>query len=359
MHLQNILKFSNPQNHGFQRVIIYGGRIPLEKLPTRDYFDLREIKALNHSFLHRFQWQQRQLEKLSVQEKALLFIPGGLYLGKSRPFVTMFQNMQIFENPEKNREGISKEWFRLHLLQIGQAKTFRNSAGLIFISNYSKNYLQQFYPNVLNRTQICMIPHGIIQAEKVKKEYRFNETIRILYVSTVKQYKHQWNLIEAVGQLRQQGFPLELHLIGSGDRAAVKRMRESIQKYDQFGEFVQYHGGLNHSATLQRYAEADLFAFPSSCETFGISLLEAMAVGLPIACSNRGPMTEILRDAGVYFNPEQPASIAEALKLLILDEELRRTLGTKALSISKSYNWERCAQDTFLFLQSVNQQYLS
>ena len=122
-----------------------------------------------------------------------------------------------------------------------------------------------------------MIPHGIIQAEKVKKEYRFNETIRMLYASTVKQYKHQWDLIEVVGQLRQQGFPLELHLIGSGDRAALKRMRESIQKHDQFGEFVQYHGGLTHSATLQWYAEADLFAFPSSCETFGISLLEAMA----------------------------------------------------------------------------------
>lgn len=359
VHLKNILKSSNPQTHGFRQIIVYGGQFTLTSLPNRDWLDLREIKIHDRSFLHRFQWQQRQLEKLAEQEKALLFIPGGLYLGKSRPFVTMFQNMQIFENPEKNREGISKEWFRLHLLQIGQAKTFHNSAGLIFISNYSKNYLQQFYPNVLNRTQICMIPHGITQSKQIKREYIFNDTIRILYVSTVKQYKHQWNLIEAVGQLREQGFPLELHLIGAGDRAALKRMRESIQKHNQFGEFVQYHGSLNHSAALQWYAEADLFAFPSSCETFGISLLEAMAAGLPIACSNRGPMSEILRDAGVYFNPEHPSSIAEALKLLLLDEELRRTLGTKALSISKSYNWDRCAQDTFLFLQSVNQQYLS
>ena len=359
VHLKNILKCANPQTHGFQQIIVYGGRIPLTSLPNRVWLDLREVKLLDRSFLHRLQWQQSQLEKLAQREKALLFIPGGLYLGKYQPYVTMLQNMQIFENPEKNREGISKEWFRLHLLQIGQAKTFRNSAGLIFISNYSKNYLQQFYPNLLNRTQICMIPHGIIHADKVKKEYRFNEIIRILYVSTVKQYKHQWNLIEAVGQLRQQGFPLELHLIGSGDPAALKRMRESIHKFDQFGEFVQYHGGLNHSVTLQWYAEADFFAFPSSCETFGISLLEAMAAGLPIACSNRGPMSEILRDAGVYFNPERPSSIAEALKLLLLDEELRRTLGTRALAHSKTYNWERCAQDTFLFLQSVNQQYLS
>ena len=359
VHLRNLLQFANPQQHDFKKIVVYGGRISLENLLARDWLDLREIKVLNRSFLHRLQWQQGQLEKLTKLEKGLLFIPGGLYLGKARPFVTMFQNMQIFENPEKNREGISKEWLRLHLLQIGQAKTFRNSAGLICISNYSKNYLQQFYPNILNRTQICMIPHGITQTEQTKREYKFNDTIRVLYVSTVKQYKHQWHLIEAVAQLRQQGFPLELHLIGSGDQAALKRMEESVQKHQQLGEFIQYHGSLTHASTLQWYAKVDLFAFPSSCETFGISLLEAMASGLPIACSNRGPLPEILKDAGVYFNPEQPSSIAEALKLLLLDEKLRRTLGLKALSISKSYNWERTAKDTFSFLQSVNQQYLS
>ena len=358
LHLQQILSFPEAYNSRFSQIIVMASASTLAHLPSNDFLDLREMKFLNRPSFHRLFLQHWELEEIAYQEKGLLFIPGGLYIGNYRPYVTMFQNMQVFETCEKNREGISKEWLRLHLLQIGQAKTFRNSSGLIFISEYSQNYLQQFYPNLLKYTQICMIPHGIIQAEKVKKDYRFNKTIRILFVSTVKQYKHQWHLIEAVAQLRQQGFPLELHLIGSGDPGALKRMKESVQKHQKSGEFIKYHGGLTHSAALQWYGDVDLFAFPSSCETFGISLLEAMAGGLPIACSNRGPLPDILKDAGVYFNPEQPPSIAEALKFLLLDEKLRLTLGSKALSFSKTYNWKRSAEDTFSFLQSVNQRYL-
>ena len=54
----------------------------------------------------------------------------------------MFQNMQDFETPEKNREGFSKEWLCLQLLKFGQSKTFRNCSGLICLSDYSQNYLQ-------------------------------------------------------------------------------------------------------------------------------------------------------------------------------------------------------------------------
>ena len=64
---------------------------------------------------------------------------------------------------------------------------------------------------------------------KQKKKISIESKIKLLYVSTVKQYKHQWNLIEAVALLKQQGFPLELHLIGSGDGTAIKRMRKAIQ----------------------------------------------------------------------------------------------------------------------------------
>ena len=97
------------------------------------------------------------------------------------------------------------------------------------------------------------------------------------------------------------------------------------------GAFTYYHGHLSHSETLDWYNQADLFAYPSSCENLPIILLEAMAVGLPIACSDRGPMPEVLKDAGVYFNPENPSSIAASLKLLLQDESLRENLGRKAL----------------------------
>ena len=96
----------------------------------------------------------------------------------------MFQKMQVFETPEKNREGFSKGWLRLQLLKIGQSKTFRNCSGLICLSEYSKNYLQQFYPNLLNNSQVRVIPHGISKIKQKSREYGFKDTIRLLYVST-------------------------------------------------------------------------------------------------------------------------------------------------------------------------------
>ena len=119
----------------------------------------------------------------------------------------MFQNMQIFETLEKNREGLSKEWLRLTFFANCSKSDFPNSAGLICLSHYALNHLQLFYPNVLNHKELRIIPHGITKVKQNKKKYRFNERIKLLYVSTVKQYKHQWHLIDAVALLKQQGFP--------------------------------------------------------------------------------------------------------------------------------------------------------
>ncbi len=359
VYLKNILQFVDPYVHDFQKIVVYGGKNPLESLPKKKWLDLREIPILNRSFIHRLHWQKFHLGRIVKQEKALLFVPGGLYLERQPFFVTMFQNMQVFETKEKNREYFSKAWLRLQLLTIGQAKTFRNCSGLICLSEYSQNYLQKFYPNLLNNSQVRIIHHGISQINKQSRGYKLKGTIRVLYVSTIKQYKHHWHLIEAVAELKKKGFPLELHLVGSCDIPASNRMNEAIQKNSSLGEFVKYHGGLSHNETLNWYGKADLFAFPSSCETFGISLLEAMSAGLPIACSDRGPMPELLQDAGIYFNPEDPYSIKDSLEILLKNEVLRKNLGTKAHSLSKKYSWERCAHETFSFLSSVQKNQLS
>ena len=96
-----------------------------------------------------------------------------------------------------------------------------------------------------------------------------------------------------------------------------------------------------------------MFVFPSSCETFGISLLEAMTAGLPICSSERGPMPEVLKDAGLYFNPESVTSIKNCLSKMINDQELSRRISTKAKQYSQAYSWRICADETFAFLNEI------
>ena len=357
IHLQKILEQTEPEAHLISRVIVWGGDTPLDNLPDKPWLELRKISNLNQQIPQRIFWQQTKLGKLATESCDLLFVPGGIYLGGFRPYVSMFQNMQIFESKERSREGFSKEWLRLCLLKWAQSRTFRDASGLICLSEYASNYLTQYH-SVITKTPVRLIAHGTkqIQSEhsvSVKKKNTNNETLRLLYVSTVKKYKHQWNLIDAVGLLRKDGIPIELHLVGGGDSPALNLMQDAIHRNKSDKNFIFYHGNLPYEQTLEWYHKAEIFVFPSSCETFGISLLEAMTTGLPIASSDRGPMPEVLKDAGLYFNPESVTSIKNCLRYMIENPNLRQSLGKKAKQYSQTYSWEKCADETFEFLSSV------
>ena len=357
IHLQKILEQAEPGAHLISRVIIWGGDTPLDNLPDKPWLEICKIPNLNQQTSQRIFWQQTKLGKLADGCCDLLFVPGGLYLGSFKPYVTMFQNMQTFETEERNREGFSKEWLRLRLLLWAQSRTFQNASGLICLSEYACNYLTQYYPFVTSQTQVRLIAHGTeqIQGEhsvSVKKKTN-HKTLRILYVSTVKKYKHQWNLIDAVGLLRKEGISVELHLVGGGDSEALEIMRAASHRNKSVKKFIFYHGNLPYEQTLEWYHKADIFVFPSSCETFGVSLLEAMTAGLPIASSDRGPMPEVLKDAGLYFNPESVNSIKNCLRYMIANTDLMLSLGSKAKKYSENYSWKKCADETFDFLSCI------
>jgi glycosyltransferase involved in cell wall biosynthesis len=78
-----------------------------------------------------------------------------------------------------------------------------------------------------------------------------------------------------------------------------------------------------------------------------------MASGLPVACSNRGPMPEVLGSAGLYFDPEDPQDIASAVQALMQSPDLRRTLAAQSFARAQSYSWKRCALETLEFLARV------
>jgi glycosyltransferase involved in cell wall biosynthesis len=130
-------------------------------------------------------------------------------------------------------------------------------------------------------------------------------------------------------------------------------LRRVLNEIDPSADFVEYYGQVPHDQLRDHYRRADVFAFASSCENMPNILLEAMASGLPIACSDRGPMPEILRDGGVYFDPESSGSIARALALLIHSPELRRSKALAAYEYSMNHSWKSCSDRTFQLLASI------
>ena len=206
------------------------------------------------------------------------------------------------------------------------------------------------------------IPHGLnprfSQAPKPQRAIiDFDEAnpYRVLYVSIIDQYKHQWVAVEAIAALRQEGFPVVLDLVGPAYPPALKRLNEAIACLDADRSWVRYHGAIPFNDLHVRLAQADLGLFASSCENMPNILLETMASGLPIACSNRGPMPEVLSDAGVYFDPEQSADMARALLELMSSPQLRSELAQMSYQLAQQYSWQHCAEATFNFLVAVAQ----
>ena len=214
------------------------------------------------------------------------------------------------------------------------------------------------------RGETRIIPHGLSRRfDKPPKLQRSIETYdelhpyRILYVSIIDLYKHQWHVVEVVALLRKQGLPIVLDLVGPAYRPALNRLNETVSRLDPDKSWVHYHGAIPYEKLDAMYAEADLGVWASTCETFGLILLEAMASGLPIACSNKHPMPEVVDTAAVYFDPEQPADIVFVLRQLIASSHLRTELSELGYKRSQQFSWQRCAEETFHFLASIAKKY--
>ena len=123
--------------------------------------------------------------------------------------------------------------------------------------------------------------------------------------------------------------------------------------------FVKITGFVNQDKLPTLLKKTDIFVFASSCENMPNTLIEAMSSGVPIACSNKGPMPEVLKKGGVYFDPENPKSIAIAIKKLIKNKKFRLKISKESVELSKKYSWKICSEKTLTFLYKVVKKFKS
>lgn len=356
-HLREILHATHPAAVGIDRVIVWGGHQTLAQLPERVWLERIHERELDGSALKRARWRKRVLDQ-RARDTDVLFVPGGLYSGSFRPYVTMSQNLLPFDPIERARFGWSPTRLRYHLLERGQTRAFRNAAGVIFLTETAKRVVESRTGPLSGNTTV--IPHGLgprfvapPREARPLSAYSAERPFRWLYVSIVNHYKHQWYVAEAVTRLRREGLPVVLDLVGPAFPSAERRLKECLSRVDPEGAVVRYHGAVPHDEIDRIYHEADAFVFASSCENMPIIVMEAMAAGLPVASAERGPMPEVLADTAVYFDPEDPDDIARALREMMHDPGLRSRLASAAAARAQEYSWERCARETFQVIADV------
>lgn len=361
-HLIEILGAVEAGRHGVSRIVVWGASETLACLPDRAWLEKRNPPELDGDLITRTRWQNRELADAVRAERCdILFVPGGNVLGNFAPVVTMSRNALPFEMSELLRYGASLSTLRFLILRFSQGRSFSRADGVIFLNAYAQRLVTGAVRRLKGQTAI--IPHGVSdrffmppRPQRAIESCTEEDPFRLLYVSTVELYKHQWVLVRAVAELRRRtGWPLVLELVGSGYPPAVRKLDQAVRLADPEGRWVKRRGATPHSELRAIYAEADIGVFASSCENMPNILLETMAAGLPVACSSREPMPEMLGDAGVFFDPEDAEDIAASLETLIASVTLREQKASAAFEKAQQYSWRRCADQTFAFLESVAQ----
>lgn len=355
-HLKGVLSTIDPSKYGITAVHIWGYRELLHVLPDSDWLYKHEPIELSKSIFKQLRWERAILPKeLSETNCSILLNVDAGSICRFSPAVTMSRDMLSYEKGEIERYGISISRLRLIVLRYVQNSSLRFADGVIFLTQYAARVIQKSCGKLEN---IAFIPHGVgdsFQNIEPKNDWpNFNtRAIRCLYVSNADLYKHQWNVVKAIEKLRHKGFNICLELVGGGSGRARAMLESQIMISDPKGQFVSLREFVPQEDLPGFLEESDLFIFASSCENMPNTLVEAMAAGLPIACSSRGPMPEVLKDGGVYFDPENIKSICTSIETLIINENKRNDLAAKAKQLSSQYSWDRCGHETFSFLRQV------
>lgn len=359
-HLIGILDVDRIDVFGFKEIHVWSYRKLLDLIPEKPWLVKHHARETEQSLVRQLIWQANKLPQ-AIRDAGcdILFSADASTVCRFEPMVVLNQNMLPYDEGVLRLFGLGRHRLQQSIIYLVQKSAFRFATASIFLTQHAANRIQH-YTGPLQKTEI--IPHGVGQIFKDTQPQRAwpsesAQPIECLYVSPILEYKYQWVVVQAIQLLRERGYVLNLTLIGGGGKRALKILDRQIEVSDPKREFVTVLDFLGHEQIPQRIANADIFVFASGCETFGISLLEAMAVGVPIASSNHSSLPETLQDGGVYFDPRDYRSIANSIETLINDPALRERLAQRAKALAEFYSWQRCATQTWSYIGQVYREY--
>jgi glycosyltransferase involved in cell wall biosynthesis len=167
----------------------------------------------------------------------------------------------------------------------------------------------------------------------------------VLNVGQKKPHRNLESLIRAMVAVRETVPDAQLVLPGPPNAEAEAALRALVTSVGLDGA-VTIPGFVETADLEGLYAEAEAFVLPSLVEGFGLPVLEAMARGLPVACSRDSAPGEVAGTAGLLLDPTSETEIADATVRLLTDGELRARLSVAGKERAAGYTWERCADET-------------
>jgi glycosyltransferase involved in cell wall biosynthesis len=191
------------------------------------------------------------------------------------------------------------------------------------------------------------------QVQRVRERYQLDQQF-VLYVGNIRPHKNLERLIDAFDRLRRSGFE-HLRLLIIGDEISkYPALRRAVHGH-KLHKYVRFLGFVPIETLAVLYRLADVFVFPSLYEGFGLPPLEAMASGAPVVTSNVSSLPEVVGDAALLVDPYDPESIAEGMRRVLTDADLRATLRARGLAQVQQYSWQQSIEQVHRIYNEVLQ----
>lgn len=220
-------------------------------------------------------------------------------------------------------------------------KALCKATHIIADSQHTKKDIVKFtgYPE----EKITIIPlgidHNVFFDKKIKREEN-----TILYVGSDAKRKNIALIIKAIAVLAKEMPAVKFVKVGLAQDAKMRLYLQELARKLGIEKNIIWRDYSNNLAN--EYNNATAFVFPSLYEGFGFPVLEAMACGCPVICSNRTSLPEIAGDAAVYVNGEDENELVAAIKRVLSNKQLQEKLRKKGYAQAKKFTWRKCAEET-------------
>ena len=289
----------------------------------------------------RILWEQAALPLAAVRHSLDVMLNPGFTapLFCPCPQVTVFHDLQHKRHPEYFR------WFDLPFWQFFLFWSARVSRLLLAVSAATAADLMKYYR--LPESKVRVTPEGVDPVFFDIARRRTPEPF-LLTVSTLHPHKNLDGLLRAFAGFRRTHPQFRLVVCGlhGFSTGALHELRDSLDLRDA----VEFPGWIPREDLHELYARAWAFLYPSRFEGFGLPVLEALAAGIPTACSAIEPLRSIAAGAALEFDPLDAAAIAEAMLRIATDEPLRARLAEAGPRRAAQFSWRATAEGTLAAL---------
>ena len=238
-----------------------------------------------------------------------------------------------------------KKWTKYSARKSDKILTISESSKSDIIKEYgvSGNKIEVIYPGINTSLPV----NNKLKMEDLEKKFGIKNKY-ILFVGTLQPRKNIERLIEAYSKIET-----DASLVIVGRRGwQFEEILNAPEKYN-VKDKVLFLENVSDEDLPAIYRNAEFFILPSLYEGFGIPVLEAMNYGTPVITSNISSLPEVGGDAALYVDPNDTTDIAEKMKKLLEDDNLKRQLIEKGKKQVEKFSWEKSARQTLEVLEGV------